>query len=115
MRIDVVSWSEPVLSGQSLRQHGDYIVVFRMNQDKSPLPPGDEKQVQNLFIAQTQVIISHKDLERPVSAPNHLRQLLLQHGFRCVGDNRMKVKVQERLTCRAGMILLCPLGCSRWT
>jgi hypothetical protein len=82
----------PGISGtlEPVDEKADGVVVFGMNLHQRAGLPGDRLHLQNLKVAQGQVRIGHKDLQRRVAIGHQCRQFLSQHIFRRICDDQME-------------------------
>ena len=77
-----------------------------MHHDQPAFAPRDLEHVEYLRVRKLQVVVGHVDLERSAAVADQLRQFVVQHGGRGVGDDQVERVVDAGLAGSATVIVL---------
>ena len=76
-----------------LGQMADGVVALAMHHHERLLAPGHFENLEQLFVAQNQIVVGHEDLEGGVAVLDQRRQFLTENDRRRVGNDEMKRRV----------------------
>ena len=76
------------------------VIALAMNHHQRLLAPSDLEDLEELVVAEDEIVIRHEDFERGVAVLDQRRQFLAEHKPGGVGDDQMEGGVDIALALR---------------